>query len=268
MKYQNIVTGTFLERLNRFEAIVIADGNEQLCHVKNTGRCKELLIPGVSVYLEKNNNPDRKTKYSLIAVLKKCEQSEDLLINMDSQAPNKAVGEWLLLNQLIPDTRLIRPETKYGSSRFDFYIEAEPLTSADSISEKNTEMNAEKNTEKNLENEILKNSNQINKRKIFLEVKGVTLENDGVARFPDAPTLRGIKHIHELIDCVKQGYEAYLIFVIQMKGMRCFEPNNITHKAFGDALQEAVLAGVKVYAYDCLITPETMIIDQEVICHI
>ena len=242
MKYQNIVMGTFLDRLNRFEAMVNADGQGQLCHVKNTGRWKELLVPGTTVYLEKNSNPNRKTKYSLITVLKKCEQGKELLINMDSQAPNKAVGEWLLLNQLIPDTRLIRPETKYGNSRFDFYIEAD--------------------------DEISKNSDRNNIRKIFLEVKGVTLENDGVARFPDAPTQRGIKHIRELIKCVEQGYEAYLIFVIQMKGMKYFEPNHITHKAFGEALLEAVSAGVKIYAYDCLITPDTMIIDQEIICKI
>lgn len=242
MKYQNIVMGTFLERLNRFEAIVAVEGQEQLCHVKNTGRCKELLIPGVKVYLEKNANPDRKTKYSLISVLKQLDQNETLLINMDSQAPNKAVGEWLLLNKLIADTKRIRPETKFGNSRFDFYLEA------DSLSQTNAEQN--------------------DVRKIFIEVKGVTLEENGVARFPDAPTQRGIKHIYELISCVQQGYEAYLIFVIQMKKMKCFEPNNITHKAFGDALKEAVLAGVKVVAYDCIITDDTMTIDQEVPCNI
>lgn len=222
MKYDNIVTGTFLSRPNRFIAHVMIDGREEVCHVKNTGRCKELLIPGVTVFLEVAKNPTRKTKYDLIGVKK-----GNLMINMDSQAPNIAVKEWLEAGNLFPDATVIKSEKTYGKSRFDFYVETPT-------------------------------------EQIFLEVKGVTLEEDGIVRFPDAPTERGIKHMEELIACMQDGYKAYILFVIQMKGMKYFEPNDKTHKAFGDTLRKASKAGVTVLAYDCLVTADEMWIDEPV----
>lgn len=222
MRYETIVTGTFIDRPNRFIANVMLDGQPVVCHVKNTGRCRELLMPDAEVYLEIAKNPDRKTKYDLIGVKK-----GELMINMDSQAPNIAVGEWLAKGNLFPDVTLIKAEKTYGKSRFDFYVETP-------------------------------------EKKAFLEVKGVTLEVDGVVRFPDAPTERGIKHMEELISSMQDGYEAYIIFVIQMKNVKYFEPNDGTHKAFGDALRKAHKAGVKVLAYDCLVTESTMVIDQPV----
>lgn len=222
MRYETIVAATFIDRPNRFIANVMLDGQPVVCHVKNTGRCRELLMPGAEVYLEIAKNPDRKTKYDLIGVKK-----GELMINMDSQAPNIAVGEWLAKGNLFPDATLIKAEKTYGKSRFDFYVETP-------------------------------------EKKAFLEVKGVTLEVDGVVRFPDAPTERGIKHMEELISSMQDGYEAYIIFVIQMKNVKCFEPNDGTHKAFGDALRKAHKAGVKVLAYDCLVTESTMVIDQPV----
>ncbi len=216
MKSHNIIEGTFISRPNRFIANVEAAGQVQVCHVKNTGRCRELLVPGCRVYLETADNPNRKTKYDLIAVKK-----GNLLINMDSQAPNKAAGEWLEKRILYPDLKVLKPEVKYDNSRFDFYIEA-------------------------------------GERKIFLEVKGVTLEEGGIARFPDAPTERGVKHIRELMACMKEGYEPVILFVIQMKGIRRFMPNDETHKAFGDTLREAREKGVRILAYDCLVTEDSM----------
>lgn len=216
MKYHNIIEGTFISRPNRFIANVEAAGQVQVCHVKNTGRCRELLVPGCRVYLETADNPNRKTKYDLIAVKK-----GNLLINMDSQAPNKAAGEWLEKRILYPDLKILKPEVKYDNSRFDFYIE-------------------------------------VGERKIFLEVKGVTLEEGGIARFPDAPTERGVKHIRELMACMKEGYEPVILFVIQMKGIRRFMPNDETHKAFGDTLREAREKGVRILAYDCLVTEDSM----------
>ena len=222
MKYNNIKEAVFLERPNRFIANVLLDGQEEVCHVKNTGRCRELLTPGASVFLEKSGNPARKTKYDLVGVKK-----GELMINMDSQVPNKAVEEWLLKKELFKDLTLVRPETKYGSSRFDFYIEA-------------------------------------GGRRIFMEVKGVTLEENGVARFPDAPTLRGIKHIHELMEARKEGYEAYIFFVIQMKGVNSFEPNYRTQPEFGEALKQAAEDGVHILAYDCIVERDSIEIDAAV----
>lgn len=227
MRYDNIISGTFLKRPNRFLAIVLIGGQEEEVHVKNTGRCKELLIPGVRVYLQQHDDPKRKTKFSLIGVRK-----GSLLINMDSQAPNKAVGEWLRQGGIYPYIEEIRAETKYGTSRFDFFIRGGNL------------MEEPKDT--------------------FVEVKGVTLEEDGTAWFPDAPTERGVKHMEELIQCIKEGYEAYIIFVIQMKGVHCFRPNDRTHRAFGDTLRKAAEAGVHVLAVDCLISEDAMEIDEEV----
>lgn len=216
MIYENIIQGTFLERPNRFIAYVEVDGVKETVHVKNTGRCRELLVSGATVYLEKSNNPERKTAYDLIAV-----QKGDRLINMDSQIPNKVVEEWLHTKQLFHDLVLVRPETKYGKSRFDFYIETE-------------------------------------KEKIFVEVKGVTLEEDGVVRFPDAPSERAVKHVEELIEACKEGYKAYILFVIQMKGVEYFTPNTDTHPEFAKALVRAVQAGVKILAYDCRVTKKSI----------
>ena len=223
MKYKNIVTGKFQSRPNRFIAMVDIDGKVETCHVKNTGRCKELLLPGAEVYLEKSGNPNRKTAYDLVGVKK-----GKVLINMDSQAPNQAVKEWLEKEVYFKNITYLKPECKYGNSRVDFYLET------------------------------------ADERKIFIEVKGVTLEEEGVARFPDAPTLRGIKHMKELEQAVQQGYEAYILFVIQMKGIKWFEPNDRTHLEFGDTLRQVAKKGVGVLAYDCSITKESMELDMPI----
>lgn len=234
MKYTQIVPGRFEKRLNRFAALVELDGRMENCHVKNTGRCQELLVPGAEVWLEKSNNPNRKTAWDLITVRK-----GETLINMDSQAPNRAVGEWLEQGQNmrqkrenIPfsDITYIKPECRYGSSRIDFYLEA----------------------------------GQDEKRKIFIEVKGVTLEEEGIARFPDAPTERGIKHMLELERAVREGYESYILFVIQMKGIRYFEPNDRTHPAFGETLRQVRKSGVGVLAWDCQVTEDEIRLDEPV----
>ncbi len=222
MKYNNTVPGIFLARPNRFIAHVEVDGAVQVCHVKNTGRCRELLIPGVRVILQPASNPQRKTPYDVIAVYK-----GDRLINIDSQAPNPTLGEWLEKGILFPDLTLIRPECQYKSSRFDFYLEA-------------------------------------GERRIFAEVKGVTLEQDGVVLFPDAPTERGVKHLRELMDAARSGYEAYIFFVIQMKGCKYFTPNAATHPEFAQALRQAAAAGVNIVALDCEITEDSMEIRDRV----
>lgn len=220
MKYENIVEGIFLSRPNRFIAMVEIQGREEKVHVKNTGRCRELLIPGTKVFLEEHDNPNRKTKYSLIGVMK-----GNVLVNMDSQAPNKVVGEWLSEGDIYQNLTLLKAEQKYGTSRFDFYMEGDG-------------------------------------KRAFVEVKGVTLEEDHISRFPDAPTERGVKHIEELIQCMKEGYEAYIVFVIQMKGVKSFEPNDKTHREFGDALRKAVKKGVHVLALDCQVKKDELEIDQ------
>ncbi|MCI8599652.1 MAG: DNA/RNA nuclease SfsA [Lachnospiraceae bacterium] len=226
MKYKNIEPAIFLERPNRFIAYVEQAGRREICHVKNTGRCKELLIPGAFVYVQRQSNPARKTALDLIAVKK-----GEKLINMDSQIPNKIAEEWLRKGNLCSQSARIRPECKYGNSRFDFYIED-------------------------------------GERKAFIEIKGVTLEEDGVARFPDAPTERGVKHIRELMACRQEGYEAFILFVIQMKGVSIMEPNDITHAAFGDALRKAKEAGVHILAYDCKVCPDEIEIDERVEVHL
>lgn len=219
MRYENIVKGRFLARPNRFVALVEIDGEEKICHVKNTGRCRELLVRGCTVFLDKAKNPDRKTKYDLVAV-----EKGRRLINMDSYAPNIAAGDFL--PKIFPNS-IIKSEYTYGNSRFDFYIED-------------------------------------NSRKILLEVKGVTLEQDGVVMFPDAPTERGLKHVNELISCTKDGYEAYLLFVIQMDKVKHFTPNYGTHPQFGEALKRASQEGVKLLAYDCAVFPDGMEIKSPV----
>lgn len=222
MKYLNMERARFKERPNRFIAYVETENGREICHVKNTGRCKELLPEDAVVYVQRNDNPARKTKLDLITV-----EKNQYLINMDSQAPNQAVREWLEAGNLFSEQAKIYPEKTYGESRFDFYIED-------------------------------------GERKAFMEVKGVTLENDGVCAFPDAPTERGVKHIRELIKCMEEGYEAYILFVIQMSPVKYLKPNDVTHKAFGDALREAKKAGVHVLARDCRITIDSMEIMNEV----
>lgn len=216
MKYERIQKASFIERPNRFIAYARLSGKKETIHVKNTGRCAELLVPGASVYIQESANPARKTKWDLIAV-----EKGKRLINMDSQIPNKVVKEWIEGGHLFPEVSLVRPETTYGNSRFDLYVEA-------------------------------------GERKIFIEVKGVTLEEDGVCRFPDAPSDRAVKHLEELIRAKKEGYEAYVFFVIQMRDVRYFTPNTDTHPAFADALKKAAAAGVKILAYDCEVTPESI----------
>lgn len=222
MRYEKMEPAVFLERPNRFVAYVEQAGRREICHVKNTGRCRELLVPGAELYVQRSDNPARKTALDLISVKKGSQW-----VNMDSQAPNKAAAEWLRQGGLGCREITIRPEYKYGDSRFDFFLEADG-------------------------------------RKAFMEVKGVTLEEDGIARFPDAPTERGVKHIRELIRCLDAGYEAYVFFVIQMKGVRAFEPNDRTHPAFGEALREAAKKGVQILAYDCVVRPDEMSIDQRI----
>lgn len=216
MRYQTIEQAEFIERPNRFVAYVKLRGERVKVHVKNTGRCGELLKPGARVWLEKSGNAQRATAYDLVAV-----EKSGRIINIDSQAPNKAVGEWLLKKELFPGLISVRPETVFGSSRFDFYLETES-------------------------------------EKVFLEVKGVTLEEDGVVRFPDAPSERAVKHLEELIRARKEGYRACVVFVIQMQGVRYFLPNRNTHRAFAETLVRAENAGVELYAYDCSVTKKGM----------
>lgn len=222
MRYERISEAAFLSRPNRFVAYVEREGKQEICHVKNTGRCRELLAPGARVYLQESDNPARKTRYDLVAVRK-----GERIVNMDSQIPNYAVREWLEAGNLFQKISLLRPEMRYGNSRFDLYLEADG-------------------------------------KRIFMEIKGVTLEENGEARFPDAPTERGVKHIRELINCVKDGYEAYVMFVIQMKGVYSIKPNDQMHPAFGEALREAALAGVKVLAYDCNVTEDSIRLDEPI----
>lgn len=225
MIYSRVVPAKFLSRPNRFIAHVDLEGETVIAHVKNTGRCKELLVPGAAVYLEPAQNPARKTPFDLIAV-----QKGGLLINMDAQAPNKVFAEWAQAGG-IPDLTLLRPETTWGSSRFDFYFEA----------------HGENGPEKG-----------------FVEVKGVTLEKDGGAFFPDAPTQRGVKHLKELIAARQQGYRAAICLVIQMTGVKFFAPNDATHPEFGEALRLAARSGVDILAYDCLVTPGTLEMNRPV----
>lgn len=216
MQYSNITQGFFLARPNRFIAHVDVEGKTQICHVKNTGRCRELLIPGATVYLEGSRDPKRKTAWDLVAV-----EKGERLINMDAQAPNRVFFEWAQAGKFLPEVTLIRPETRWGNSRFDFYVEA-------------------------------------GGGRHFVEVKGVTLEQDGDVLFPDAPTLRGVKHLEELIAAHAEGYECWICFVIQMAGVRRFLPNDRTHPQFGAALRRAAKAGVHLLAFDCRATPDSL----------
>ena len=221
MHYPNITPGTFLARPNRFIAHVEIGGQVEVVHVKNTGRCRELLPPGAQVWCRKSDNPNRKTKYDLITVKK-----GSRLINMDSQAPNLAAKEWLLSGGLGEISRL-KPEFTHGDSRFDFSFVKDGKT-------------------------------------CFLEVKGVTLETDGICAFPDAPTQRGAKHLRGLTQAAKDGFGAWVLFVIQMADVKYLHPNDITDPDFGAALREAAANGVQILAMDCLVTEDTMQIRQPV----
>ena len=215
MRYTNMVPGTFLSRPNRFIAHVLIGGREEIVHVKNTGRCRELLPAGAKVWCRKADDPSRKTKFDLIAV-----EKGSRMINMDSQAPNAAAKEWLLAGGLGPVEEL-RAETTHGDSRFDF-------------------------------------SFTLQGKPCLLEVKGVTLETEGVCAFPDAPTQRGAKHLRGLTAAVEAGWGAYVLFVIQMADVEYLHPNDATDPAFAAALREAAAAGVRVLAVDCRVTPESM----------
>lgn len=225
MRYRNIHTGVFLERLNRFVARVEIDGREERVHVKNTGRCAELLVPGNRVYLEKSDAVGRKTAYDLVAVEKRTPDGARL-VNMDSMAPNLAAKEWLE-NGALGNLQNLRAEATIGDSRFDFCAEQDG-------------------------------------RRVVIEVKGCTLEDGGVARFPDAPTERGVKHVRGLTELAKQGCRCVILIVIQMKGVHVFRPNWETHPAFGEALLEAQAAGVEVIAVDCAVVPGTVEIDRRI----
>lgn len=220
MIYKNIRKARFLSRPNRFIAHIDIDGKTEICHVKNTGRCKELLIENATVFVQESDNPSRKTKYDLISVLK-----GERLINMDSQIPNKVFVEWAQNSGFFGDIKLLKAEKTFENSRFDFYIE----TGND---------------------------------KIFVEVKGVTLEQDGIVMFPDAPTERGVKHINELCRCIDKGYKAYIFFIIQMDSVKYFTPNRKTHATFADALKTAAEKGVGVYALDCKVSENSIVADK------
>lgn len=213
MRYPNIHKARFLARPNRFIARVLLEGEELTVHVKNTGRCRELLVPGAPVWLVRSDNPARKTAYDLVAV-----EKAGRLINMDSQAPNALFAEWARAGHFVPGLTLLRPETTWGNSRFDFYWEA-------------------------------------GARRGFTEVKGCTLEEDGWTYFPDAPTERGVKHLEELARARAEGFEAAVCFVIQMADVDGFSPNDRTHPAFGEALRRAADQGVEVLARQCAVSP-------------
>ncbi len=218
MIYPEICSAEFVSRPNRFIAQVILDGETVTCHVKNTGRCKELLVPGAEVVLAVSPNRNRKTRYDLVSVRK-----GDRLVNIDSQAPNKVFREWVDAGRFLQgvEVTFVKPEYSFNESRLDFYLEADD-------------------------------------QKVLVEVKGVTLEENGRVLFPDAPTERGVRHIHELVDALGKGYEAYIVFVIQMKNVAYFTPNYKTHFEFGEALQAAAEQGVKVLAFDCSVTPDSI----------
>ena len=224
MEYGKMVEAKFLRRINRFTAFVELDGREEMVHVKNTGRCKELLLEGARVFLEEADKEGRKTKYSLIAVYK-----GDVLVSMDSQAPNQMAAEALAEEKIaeIGEVDFLKREVKYETSRFDIFY-------------------------------------QKGNKKGFIEVKGVTLEENGIAKFPDAPTERGAKHLRELIKAKEEGYEAAVLFVIQMQGVKAFQPNEERDRNFTEALREAAAAGVQVLAYDCRVEVGSVIIENKI----
>lgn len=222
MKYFNIKEGIFIKRVNRFIAHIEIDGKVEICHVKNTGRCKEILIKGNKVFVQEFDSDARKTKFDLISVYK-----GEKLINIDSQVPNKMFNEWVKLGNLFEDVKIFKNEVFYKNSRFDFYVE-------------------------------------YGRKKAFVEVKGVTLEKDGVVLFPDAPTLRGVKHLNELIDAKKEGYEAYIVFIIQMNDVKYFVPNYDTHEEFGKILEICKDHGVNILAFDSIVSKNEIYINDSV----
>ncbi len=271
MTYQDIHAARFLARPNRFIALVELDGREETVHVKNTGRCKELLLPGCTVYLEGGVNPRRKTKYDLVAVEKLRPGKPPLLINMDAQAPNRVFGEWMaagLGGPLgLPKPDLLRPEKIWGNSRFDFYWECSEAGVMGLPREPGEAGRVERGGAREQDLECPAGHSESERtlpRQGFVEVKGCTLEEDGLALFPDAPTQRGVKHLRELIACRSAGYEAAVCLVIQMEGMRFFSPNDRTHPEFGAALREAADAGVKVLAVECAVTPDSLAMTRPV----
>lgn len=220
MRYGEILPAVFLSRPNRFIAHVLVEGEEVVCHVKNTGRCRELLRPEARVWLEKGTNPKRKTAYDLVTV-----EKGRRLVNMDAQAPNKIFGEWAL--RLEAGIRSVRPEVAFEDSRLDFLLETE-------------------------------------QGRHYVEVKGVTLEEGGHVFFPDAPTERGVRHLHTLMRAVEQGHRATVFFVVQMADVLDFSPNDSTDPAFGQALRQAAAAGVQVLAFTCQVTPEEVTMDHQI----
>ena len=220
MKYYNTKEAIFIDRPNRFIANCIIDGKEEVCHVINTGRMKELTIKGARAIVSEKDGEKRKTKFDLIAL-----EKDGQLINIDSQAPNKIALE--VLPEIFEDIVKIKPECKYQNSRFDIFVETK-------------------------------------EKKAFVEVKGVTLKDGETARFPDAPTERGLKHINELIKAVEEGYEGYVLLIIKMKGISRFSPNRITHPEFADALERAEKAGVKIIAYDCVVKEDEIYPDGQI----
>jgi len=222
MTYNYIKKGIFRKRINRFTAIVEIDGKNETVHVKNTGRLKEIFCDGVTVFLSKSDNPLRKTKYDLVSAIR-----DNILINVDSQAPNKVFYEFLKSGKFLEEIAFIKPESFYKNSRFDFYLETK-------------------------------------NEKVYIEVKGVTLLKDGNVYFPDAPTERGIKHINEIIEAADEGYRTYIVFVVQLKGAKAFFPNRETHRKFAEALVKAKESGVGIIAYDCVVSENSLDIDSEI----
>lgn len=216
MQYDNIRRGQFISRPNRFIAHIIVDGREEICHVKNTGRCRELLVPGATIFVRESSNDKRKTKFDLLSVYK-----GERLVNIDSQIPNQVFREWIEGSNYFPGLSYIKPEYTYRNSRLDYYLEA-------------------------------------GERRILAEIKGVTLEKEGLALFPDAPTERGIKHINDLCHAITEGYEAYLVFIIQMKNVLHFAPHRETHPAFAEAVTRAAEQGVQLLAMDCYVTADSI----------
>ncbi|KNY28489.1 DNA/RNA nuclease SfsA [Pseudobacteroides cellulosolvens] len=224
MKYTKVIKGIFLERPNRFIAKVIINGNEETVHVKNTGRCREILRPGTEVILEETDNKNRKTKYSLIGAYK-----GNVLINIDSQIPNMVISEAIRNKEIyeFQNITFLKREVTFKNSRFDIYCEG-------------------------------------NSRKMFIEVKGVTLEKDKTAMFPDAPTQRGLKHVKELMEAVKMGFEGFVIFLIQMKGVTCFTPNYEMDIKFSEGLKKASKNGVKILAFDSIVEEDGIILGESI----
>ena len=222
MKYENIKTGSFVSRPNRFIAQVIIEGEEHKCHVKNTGRLTELLVPGAKVYVEEHHNPNRKTRFSLIAV-----EREGILYNIDSQAPNKVAMEWVKKGGFLSDVTLVKAEKTYKNSRFDLYLEA-------------------------------------GEKKVFMEVKGVTLNRDGYGYFPDAPTERGKKHVLELMDAKEHGFLTCILFVVKFRDALGFRPNRQRQPDFADALLKAREKGVEIMAVECRVEPDCLEIRKQI----